>query len=65
MIAKDIISRDALKRLTTDLAHYLLEIDGEVVELLETQRQRINKNRLPDLVARTCATDGEEFLLHI
>jgi len=29
MTAKDIISRAVLKRLTTDLAHYLLEIDGE------------------------------------
>jgi len=64
MTAKDIISRDALKRLTTDLARYLLGINGKAVELLETQHQRI-EDRRADLVARMRATDGEEFLLHI
>jgi hypothetical protein len=41
MVAKDIISRDTLKRLTTDLARQLLGLEGEAVELLETQNQRI------------------------
>jgi len=64
MTAKDIISRDALERLTTDLARHLLEIDGEAIKLLETQNQRI-EDRRADLVARMRATDGEEFLLHV
>jgi len=41
MTTKDIISRDMLKRLTTDLARHLLGIEAEAVELLETQRQRV------------------------
>jgi len=64
MTAKDIISRDMLKRLTTDLAHYLLGLNAETVELLETQNQRI-EDRRADLVARMRQADGEEFLLHI
>jgi hypothetical protein len=63
MTAKDIISRDTLKRLTTDLAQQLLGIDGEAIELLETQNQRI-EDRRADLVARMRAPSGDEFLLH-
>jgi len=63
MTAKDIISRDTLKRLTTDLARHLLGIDGEAVELLETQNQRV-EDRRADLVARMRASSGSEFLLH-
>lgn len=63
MTAKDIVSRDTLKRLTTDLARHLLGIDGEAVELLETQNQRV-EDRRADLVARMRASDGSEFLLH-
>jgi predicted transposase YdaD len=63
MTAKDIISRDTLKRLTTDLAKHLLGIDGEAVELLETQNQRV-EDRRADLVARMRSSDGSEFLLH-
>lgn len=64
MVAKDIISRDALKRLTTDLARQLLGIDGEAVELLETQNQRV-EDRRADLLARMLGADGGEFLLHV
>ncbi len=64
MTAKDIVSRDTLKRLTTDLARHLLGIDGEAVELLETQNQRI-EDRRADLVARMRTTGGAEFLLHV
>ncbi len=64
MTEKDIISRDTLKRLTTDLVRHLLGLDGEAVELLETQNQRI-KDRRADLVARMRASSGEEFLLHV
>jgi hypothetical protein len=63
MTAKDVISRDTLKRLTTDLARHLLDIDGEAVELLETQNQRV-EDRRADLVARMRASNGSEFLLH-
>jgi hypothetical protein len=63
MVAKDIISRDTLKRLTTDLARQLLGLDGEAVELLETQNQRI-EDRRADLVARMRTDDNDEFLLH-
>ncbi len=64
MTAKDIISHDTLKRLTTDLARHLLRIDNEAVELLETKHQRI-EDRRADLVARMRGADSEEFLLHI
>lgn len=63
MTAKDIISRATLKRLTTDLARHLLGIDGEAIELLEAQNQRI-EDRRADLVARMRGSDGAEFLLH-
>jgi len=63
MAAKDIISRDMLKRFTTDLVHHLLGLDAKAVELLETQNQRI-EDRRADLVARMRRADGEEFLLH-
>ena len=64
MTDKDIISRDTLKRLTTDLARHLLGIEAEAIELLETQSQRI-EDRRADLVARMRRTDGYEFLLHV
>lgn len=64
MTQKDIISRDTLKRLTTDLAKHLLDLDGEAVELLETQNQRI-EDRRADLVARMRSSGGDEFLLHV
>jgi len=64
MTTKDIISRAMLKRLTTDLARHLLGLDGEAIELLETQNQRV-EDRWVDLVARMRGADGEEFLLHV
>jgi len=64
MTAKDIISRDTLKRLTTDLARHLLGIEAEAIELLETQNQRV-EDRRADLVARMRASDASEFLLHV
>jgi len=63
MTVKDIISGDTLKRLTADLARHLLGVDGEVIEVLETQNQRV-EDRRADLVARMRAASGEEFLLH-
>ncbi len=64
MADKDIISRDTLKRLTTDLARHLLGVDGDAIELLETQNQRI-EDRRADLVARMRNSGGQEFLLHV
>ena len=64
MTAKDIISRDILKRLTTDLAQHLLGLDAWTVDLLETQNQRV-EDRRADLVALMRAASGEEFLLHV
>ena len=63
MMAKDIIGRDTLKRLTNDLARHIFGLDAEAVELLETQHQRV-EDRRADLVARMRGKDGEEFLLH-
>ncbi len=63
MTAKDTISRDMLKWLTTGFAHHLLGLDAEAVELLETQHQRVEDHRA-DPVARMRASDGEGFLLH-
>ncbi len=64
MAAKDITSRDILKRLTEELALQILGIEAKVVETLETQNQRV-EDRRADLVARMRGGDGEEFLLHV
>ncbi len=67
MGSKDIISKEAIKRIAVDLATILLEldIDPESLELLATETQRIEERRA-DLVARV--QDGrtrESYLLHI
>jgi predicted transposase YdaD len=64
MTAKDIVGRDTLKRLTSDLARHLLGIDGEAVELLETQNQRV-EDRRADLVARMRSPSSPDYLLHV
>jgi len=64
MTAKDIISRDILKRLTEALVHRILGLEAKVIEPLETQNQRV-EDRRADLVARMRDRDGEEFLLHV
>ena len=64
---KDIISKEAIKRMAIDLATILLEldIDPESLELLETEKQRIEDGRA-DLVARVQDSGtGEHCLLHI
>ncbi len=64
---KDIISKEAIKRIAVDLATILLEldIDPETLELLETEKQRI-EDRRADLVARVQDTKtGNPYLLHI
>jgi hypothetical protein len=57
---KDTVSKALLKRIVVDLAHYLLEMD---IEVLETETQRI-EHRRADLVV-LAREDGREFLLHI
>ena len=64
---KDIISKEAIKCIAVDLATILLEldIDPESLELLETEKQRI-EDRRADLVARVKDTGSDErYLLHI
>ena len=67
MAKKDIVSKQVIKHLTVDLAHYLLnlDIDPDRLELLQTEQQRI-EDRRADLVALAVdrATAGE-FILHI
>jgi len=41
-----------------------LELDGEAIELLETQHQRA-EDRRADLIARMRASDGAKFLLNV
>ena len=64
---KDIVSKEAIKRIAVDLATILLklDIDPESLELLETEKQRI-EDRRADLVARVQDTKtGRPYLLHI
>ena len=59
MTAIDIIGCDTLKRLTTDLARHLPGIDGEAVELLETQNQCVEDRRADLVTSRYwLATNG-------
>ena len=67
MPKKDIVSKQVIKHLTVDLAHYLLglDIDPDRIELLPTEQQRI-EDRRADLVARVVdRATGREFILHI
>ena len=67
MAKKDIVSKEVIKHLTVDLAHYLLhlDIDPDHLELLQTEQQRV-EDRRADLVARVLDRGtGEDFILHI
>jgi len=67
MADKDIISKRVIRRLAVDLATFLLDlpIDPDSLELIETERHRIEERRA-DLVARVCGSNDEkEFILHI
>ena len=59
MSKKDIISKEAIKRIAVDLATILLEldIDPETLELLETEKQRIEDRRV-DLVRPSSGYKG-------
>jgi len=61
------ISKQVIRHLAVDLATYLLklDIDADSLELLETERQRV-EDRRADLVARVRPRDTPEaFILHI
>ena len=66
MADKDIISKEAIRRIAVDLATLLLDlnIDPDSLELIETEARRIEARRT-DLVAQVRSGDGQEFILHI
>lgn len=67
MQTKDVTSKNLLKRMAADLANVLLhlDIDPDSVELLETQRQRVEERRA-DLVIRTVRRgETQQQILHI
>jgi len=67
MYSKDIISKQTIGKLATDMATLLLglDIDPEQVEILETEQQRIEIRRA-DLVARMIDRQTQRpFILHI
>lgn len=60
---KDIISKEALKAITEDIAIYLLGLRIDAVEFVDKELLRIEK-READIVA-TCLIDGKEAILHL
>jgi len=67
MAHKDIISKEAVRRIAVDLANLLLDlaIDPDSLELIETETRRI-EDRRADLVARVRGQGDEPaFILHI
>ena len=63
MPAKDTISKHLLKRIVVDLARYLLRIEIEAIDIVETEQQRV-EDRRADLVV--LARQGKrELLLHV
>lgn len=67
MQTKDIISKKTIGHLAADIATLLLElnIDTDSVELLESEKHRVETRRA-DLVARMREQDtGQAFILHI
>lgn len=63
MIAKDIVSKHLLKRIALDMARLLLGLDVTVLDVVESDHQRVEERRA-DLVVKV--RDGEgEYLLHI
>ena len=63
MAEKDIISKDIIKRLIEDISKYLFNLDITLLEVLETQTQRIEERRA-DIVVRVKELD-REYILHI
>ena len=61
---KDIVSKDLLKRLILDMAHYLFELPLQDATILDQEKQRI-EDRRADLVVCVTEPDGTESILHI
>lgn len=61
---KDIISKQIFKRILTDIAIYIFNLQLTSVELIETEQQRI-EDRRADLTARVVDNQGRAFILHI
>jgi len=64
MADKDIISKQVLKRILVDVATYVFGLQLNVVELIETEQQRI-EDRRADLTAKVVDKQGNRFILHI
>lgn len=65
MAQKDVISKQAIKRIALDIAVYLLHlpVDNDEVEILETEQQRVEYRRA-DLVVKL-KSNGSPFILHV
>ena len=63
MAAKDIVSKDILKRIAVDIARVLLKLEVDQAEIIETDYQRV-EDRHADLVALMSGEAGQ-FILHI
>lgn len=63
MAAKDIVSKDILKRIAVDIARVLLKLEVNQAEIIETDYQRV-EDRHADLVALMSGEAGQ-FILHI
>lgn len=63
MAAKDIVSKDILKRIAVDIARVLLKLEVDQAEIIETDYQRV-EDRHADLVALMSGEAGR-FILHI
>ena len=61
---KDVISKSIFQRLVRDFAIYLFDLPLDEVELLDTEKQRV-EDRHADLVARVKDTAGQTYILHI
>ncbi|MEZ5479141.1 MAG: hypothetical protein R3E95_17155 [Thiolinea sp.] len=64
---RDIISKQALRRLAVDIANLLLDlnVDPDNVELLETEQQRVELRRADMVVRLQEADTGNPFILHL
>lgn len=61
---KDVISKSIFQRIVRDFATYLFDWPVDKVELLDTEKQRV-EDRRADLMARVTDMTGQVFILHI
>ena len=64
MPAKDLISKQLLKRLLVDFGTQLFELDIVDAEMLSNEQPRVEGKRA-DLVARVKNAQGEGYILHV